>query len=69
MFNWKKIQEIESTTLALLDIKDKSGCMQALLFGDNGKEFTSLLNSIKNGFTYRIGGNVATIKRLNDNII
>lgn len=57
----KKIQEIESTTLALLDIKDKSGCMQALLFGDNGKEFTSLLNSIKNGFTYRIGGNVATI--------
>lgn len=26
----KKIQEIESTTLALLDIKDKSGCMQAL---------------------------------------
>lgn len=57
----KKIQEIESTTLVLLDIKDKSGCMQALLFGDNGKEFTSLLNSIKNGFTYRIGGNVATI--------
>lgn len=57
----KKIQEIESTTLALLDIKDKSGCMQALLFGDNGKEFTSLLNSIKDGFTYRIGGNVATI--------
>lgn len=57
----KKIQEIESTTLALLDIKDKSGCMQALLFGDNGKEFTSLLSSIKDGFTYRIGGNVATI--------
>lgn len=57
----KKIQEIESATFALLDIKDKSGCMQALLFGDNGKEFTSLLSSIKDGFTYRIGGNVATI--------
>ena len=57
----RKIQEIESTTFALLDIKDKSDCMQALLFGDNGKEFTSLLNSIKDGFTYRIGGNVATI--------
>lgn len=57
----KKIQEIESTTFALLDIKDKTGSMKALLFGDNGKEFTSLLNSIKDGFTYRIGGNVATI--------
>lgn len=57
----RKIQEIEDTTFALLDIKDKSDCMQALLFGDNGKEFTSLLNSIKDGFTYRIGGNVATI--------
>lgn len=57
----RKIQEIEDTTFALLDIKDKSDCMQALLFGDNGKEFASLLNSIKNGFTYRIGGNVATI--------
>lgn len=57
----RKIHEIESTTFALLDIKDKSGCMQALLFGDNGKEFTSLLNGIKDGFTYRIGGNVAAI--------
>lgn len=57
----RKIQEIEETTFALLDIKDKSDCMQALLFGDNGKEFTSLLNSIKDGFTYRIGGNVVTI--------
>lgn len=56
----RKIQEIEDTTFALLDIKDKSGCMQAL-FDDNGKEFTSLLNSIKDGFTYRIGGAVATI--------
>lgn len=26
----KKIQEIESTTLALLDIKDKTGSMKAL---------------------------------------
>lgn len=51
----RKIQEIEDTTFALLDIKDKSGCMQALLFD------TSLLNSIKDGFTYRTGGNVATI--------
>lgn len=57
----RKIQEIEDTTFALLDIKDKTGSMQALLFGDDGKEFASLLNSIKNGFTYRIGGAVATI--------
>lgn len=57
----RKIQEIEDTTFALLDIKDKTASMQALLFGDDGKEFASLLNSIKNGFTYRIGGAVATI--------
>jgi|GEM_PF-2412239 hypothetical protein len=57
----RKIQEIEDTTFALLDIKDKTASMQALLFGDDGKEFASLLNSIKNGFTYRIGCAVATI--------
>lgn len=57
----KKIQEMEDTMFALLDIHDKSDSMKALLVGDKSENFTSVLNGIKDGFTYRMCGMVTTI--------
>lgn len=64
----KKVQEIEDTIFALLEIHDKSGSMKAFLVGDKSEKFTSVLNGIKDGFTYRMCGIATTISDAVDDI-
>lgn len=62
----KKIYEKEDYMYVLLTIFDSSGEMSALLVGNRGTEFKTLVQYIKVGLKHRVVGNVFPIDGLFD---
>lgn len=60
-FTSKKIYELEDTIFVVLDMCDSTAEMKALLVANRGKDFISLVDSIKidDAVRYRISGNVS----------